>query len=519
MQGNNAVAQTCDLEDQIVELNQSTLQKSAQDHQEAMAVSSDVKRDAALATQGATVADLNHCDDASLTSAQQSVKECAQQSAQKEAHKVVSQATKKAAPSSEDNVATEEFSTVEKVAWSTTIILSMLAAFGPVCTDIYLPAVPTITRDLMTNASAMQLTLTASFIGLALGQLFIGPVSDAYGRKKPLYVSLVVFIISSIGCALATNITQLIIARLFQGLSGAGGVVLSRSIACDFYSGSKLTKFMSLLMTINGLAPIFGPIVGSSIVSVMPWHALFYFLAAWGVLLLLFSLTKLPESLPEHKRMPKIMATVKDMLSQLTNMRFMAYALSMSFIMGAFFGYLSASPFIFQSIFGMSPLGYSIVFGIIAICIAISANVAGVLSRRVSDNAIVRGSLAIQMTATICLTALLITGLANMYLVAICFCFFVSMIGSSQSSGFGIVMGARSGGAGSASGIFGVMTFMFGAITSPLVGLMGEDSMIPMIIVMYVCTIMSFICFAIGVRLSKKVNDLHEVDLSDVKVD
>ena len=118
-------------------------------------------------------------------------------------------------------------SSPEKVAWAATIILSMLAAFGPICTDIYLPAVPEITADLMTNASAMQLTLTASFLGLALGQLFIGPLSDAYGRKKLLYGSLVVFIISSFWCAFAPDITQLVTARLFQGLAGAGGIVCS----------------------------------------------------------------------------------------------------------------------------------------------------------------------------------------------------------------------------------------------------------------------------------------------------
>lgn len=408
-------------------------------------------------------------------------------------------------------------SSPEKVAWAATIILSMLAAFGPICTDIYLPAVPEITADLMTNASAMQLTLTASFLGLALGQLFIGPLSDAYGRKKLLYGSLVVFIISSFWCAFAPDITQLVTARLFQGLAGAGGIVLSRSIACDFYSGAQLTKFISLLMTIHALAPILGPIVGASIVWLLPWEALFIFLALVGIVLLVYSVLKLPESLPKEKRMPRVMATVKDMIDQLTNKRFMLLSLALSFIMGSFFGYLAASPFIFQSIFGMSPMGYSMVFGVIALAISVAANLAGFLSRKLSGHSIVFGSLVIQSLATLSLTALLVFDMADMYNVAICFCIFIAMMGSSQSAGFGMVMAARTGGAGSASGIYGVLTFLFGALTSPLVGLMGEQSMIPMILVMYVCTIAAFYCLRAGSQSVAAGDDIHELKMGESK--
>ena len=190
------------------------------------------------------------------------------------------------APDKERNDASSEtVNKTDKVAWMTIIMLGMLAAFGPVCTDIYLPAIPVITEELHSDPAAIQLSLTTSLLGLALGQLFIGPLSDAMGRKKPLYISLIVFAISSLGCAFASTVPQLVIARLFQGLAGAGGIVLSRTIACDMYSGPSLTKFMALLMTVNGLAPILGPIIGSSIVTFFDWPMLFVFLAVWGVLL------------------------------------------------------------------------------------------------------------------------------------------------------------------------------------------------------------------------------------------
>ena len=167
-------------------------------------------------------------------------------------------------------------SNVDKLSWSIIIVLGMLSAFGPICTDLYLPAIPTIT---------MQLTLTASFFGLAIGQLIIGPLSDAYGRKRPLYICLVMFVLSSLWCAYAPSINQLIVARFFQGISGASGIVLSRTIACDMYTGPRLTKFMSLLMTVNGVAPILGPIMGSAIVSVWAWPVLFVFLASKRLIL------------------------------------------------------------------------------------------------------------------------------------------------------------------------------------------------------------------------------------------
>lgn len=406
----------------------------------------------------------------------------------------------------------EQVTPTDKVAWMTIVMLGMLAAFGPICTDIYLPAIPVITQELNTDPSSIQLSLTTSLLGLALGQLFIGPLSDAWGRKKPLYVSLIVFAISSVGCAMATTVPELVLARLFQGLAGAGGIVLSRTIACDMYSGVRLTQFMGLLMTVNGLAPILGPIIGSSIVTFFDWPMLFIFLAVWGIILWFGSMPYVPESLPVEQRAPHLSSSIKDMLKQLINMRFLLLSLSMSFIMGGFFSYLSASPFVFQKIFGLTPIGYAIVFAINAIGIAIFANIAGRVAQKISDKIIVKFALFMQLVVTLVLGAMVMTGWSTMVLVAICLCIYVGMMGVAQTAGFGLVMGARSGGAGSASGIFGVLTFLFGALYSPLAGLMGEMSMVPLILCMLSSCILAYITFAVGLRI-KTQRDI-EVDLN-----
>lgn len=404
----------------------------------------------------------------------------------------------------------EQVTTTDKVAWITVLMLGMLAAFGPVCTDIYLPAIPFITEQMHSDAAAMQLSLTTSLLGLALGQLVIGPISDTYGRKKPLYISLVLFVISSVCCAISVNVPELVTARFFQGLAGAGGVVLSRTIACDMYTGSQLTKFMALLMTVNGFAPILGPLIGSSIITFFPWQVLFIFLAVWGVMLILGSLKGVHETLPVAQRTPRFSASVKDMLHQLVNLRFLLLALSMAFVMGGFFSYLSASPFVFQKIFGLSPLGYAIVFATNAIVVAVFANIAGRVAQKISEKIIVKVALVVQFLVSILLALMIATDLNSMLVVAAILCIFVGMMGVAQTAGFGLVMGARSGGAGSASGIFGVLTFLFGAMFSPLVGLMGEQSMVPLVVCMLGSCVAAYICFVIGLRIKTQ----HDVEVN-----
>ena len=182
------------------------------------------------------------------------------------------------------------------------LLLGVLSAFGPFVVDLYLPSLPQLASFFETNASMTQLTLTTAMIGLALGQLLLGPLSDKFGRKKPLIISLVIYIISTVLIVFSPNIETMIVLRVIQGLSSAGSVVISRAVATDLYRGREMTRFFGLLMTINGLAPIISPILGSLLLEYISWKGVFVFLALIGVIVLIFSF-RLKESLSVENRL------------------------------------------------------------------------------------------------------------------------------------------------------------------------------------------------------------------------
>ena len=381
------------------------------------------------------------------------------------------------------------------------VILGMLCAFPPMCSDIYLPSLPDIAKSFQADPSLVQLSLTTSLLGLSLGQVIIGPLSDAYGRKGPLLVSLLIFTLTSFLCARSQDVYQLVAYRFFQGLAASGGVVLSRSIACDKFKGAALAQFMALLMTINSIAPILGPILGSFIVTFATWEYIFYFLTAWGLALTVLSLLAVPEShFPEAKD-KHVLKAIGGMLSELTNLRFLAFVVSLSFVMGGFFSYLSASPFVFQVIYGYSPLQFSLGFRSIAAFISLCALIAGRLVRRMGEVAVVYYAYAFMAVAAGVILACAYFEPKSSIIIYIALMIFCGMMGAVNTAGFSIVMESRRGGAGAASGIFGVMTFVFGALTSPLMGIMGEHSMIPLGISIFACTILAIATFKIGLNI------------------
>ena len=210
------------------------------------------------------------------------------------------------------------------------ITLGMLCAFAPMCTDMYLPALPSVMVDFNTSTSLVQISLASSFLGLATGQILIGPISDVYGRLKPLFISLLLFIISSFLCSIADDIYSFIACRVFQGMSASGGIVLTRSIACDRFKGNELTSFMAFLMSINSIAPILAPIIGSTIITFASWRVIFIVLTVWGVLLILSSKCFVKESLAKEHRASSIIQSLSKMKDDIFNLKFMLSSLSLS---------------------------------------------------------------------------------------------------------------------------------------------------------------------------------------------
>ena len=361
------------------------------------------------------------------------------------------------------------------------LLLGMLAAFGPLCTDTYLPSLPSLSADLGISTSVTQLTITACLLGMALGQVFVGPLSDSTGRRTPLFCALAFFTLASYFCAAAKSGDSFIALRFAQGLGGAGGIVLSRAIACDLFRGAELTNFMSLLMAINGIAPITGPLLGGWLASLSGWPLIFLFLTAFGVMLFALCGAGLPETLPSSMRRDGgVRASFAAMGALLRQRAFMCYVGVQGFTMGGFFGYVAASPFVLQGMYGISPQGYSIIFGSNALSVMVVAIITGKLSRRYGEARLL--ALGNTLRCIACLGVLVVTLLAPATPVPllVSLFFMLALQGMTLPTSFTLGISAQNVGAGTASGILGVAVFIFGAGFSPLVGLGGAGTAVPL---------------------------------------
>lgn len=346
-------------------------------------------------------------------------------------------------------------------------MVGIISAFGPFVTDFYLPALPALTGYFGTTASQVQLSLTFSMVGLAVGQLIIGPLSDRYGRKMPMIVSLVVFCISTLGCLYAPNIHGFIFFRLFQGLSGAGGVVISKSIATDLYEGTQLARFYSVLSSVQGLAPICAPVLGGMLMVLTDWKGIFWILFAIGVLLII-TLLFFVESLDADKRQTgSVGAMIANYKTVMHNSQFMHYVLVQAFAMGVMFSYIAASPFVFQVHFGVSPQVYGLCFGVNALAIMIGSLF--VVRFRDTTAALRYGcvgfgmtSLAVAAALSVCSVVVIVE--ASLFVLL----FFLGMILPSSTA---LALNMERHNSGIASALLGFLMFLFGGVLSPLTGI------------------------------------------------
>ncbi len=346
------------------------------------------------------------------------------------------------------------------------LLLGVLSAFGPFVVDLYLPSLPQLASFFETSASMTQLTLTTAMIGLAVGQLLLGPLSDKFGRKIPLIISLVIYIISTVLIVYAPNIESMIVLRVIQGLSSAGSVVISRAVATDLYRGREMTRFFGLLMTINGIAPIISPILGSLLLEYISWKGVFVFLALIGVIVLLFCF-RLKESLSiENRLQGSIFATFSTFGVIIKNRLFMSYVGIESFLLGAMFAYIAASPFILQSFYGLSAFIFSLCFGANGAALVIGANIGGKLPNR---QALAIGVLAFVVAALYTIAVLIIQ--PHWLFVEIGFFAMLLLMGITFPAISTLAMESERQYAGSASALLGFALFFLGGIVSPLVGI------------------------------------------------
>ena len=383
------------------------------------------------------------------------------------------------------------------------IILGALTAIGALSIDMFLPGLPELKKDFNTTTANAQLTLSLFMIGLGLGNLIVGPISDSIGRKKPLVISMIIFALASLGIVFVENIWIMVFLRFIQGFTGGAGAVISRAIASDMYRGNELTKFLALLMLVNGVAPVIAPALGGLILSFAVWRMVFVILTLFGVLMVLGSLFKVPESLSvENRDSSGVNVIFSNFKSLLTTPRFVLPMLiqGVTFIM--LFSYISASPFLVQKVYGVSPLHFSWMFAGVGITLIIASQIAGKLVDYFHPQVLLRAFTIIQIIGVVIVSLTLINHW-HFALLVIGFIVLVAPVTGVATLGFSIAMEERTTGSGSASSLLGLLQSLLGGLVTPLVNLKGEYNSMPYIIIISLTAILLIILQLLNIKVFK----------------
>lgn len=383
-------------------------------------------------------------------------------------------------------------------------VLALLTVFGPISMDLYLPVLPALTEELGASTSVAQLTVTACLLGLAFGQLMAGPTSDRYGRRRPLLVGVVAYVVFSAICALSPTVETLIVARFVQGLAGGVGVVIAQAAGRDLYSGGALVRYYGRLTVLGGLAAIVGPVIGGQLAGVTDWRGIFAFLSAVGVLILLAALVFLRETLaPAERAGGGLGQTVRDVRALLSDRVLRGLVLVTGFSNAAIFAYLSGATYVLQGMYGLSPQGYSLAFGLNSLGFMVFGFLAGRLAEKCSQH----GTLVVALgSAVVGALGLLVSAVAHLSLIAVCVSLFVmvSAVAAGTPSTIALAMAEYPRLAGTASSLLGVARFGFGAVTAPLVGIAGAGTAVPFGVVTLASVLLAVLAYCALVRPSRR---------------
>ncbi|MGW6600078.1 multidrug effflux MFS transporter [Streptomyces sp. NPDC055036] len=385
-----------------------------------------------------------------------------------------------------------------------TLVLGGLTALPPLSMDMYLPALPEVTRSLNSPAATVQITLTACLAGMALGQIVVGPMSDKWGRRRPLLLGMIVYVFATALCALAPTTELLIGFRLLQGLAGAAGIVIARAVVRDLYDGVEMARFFSTLMLISGVAPVIAPVIGGQVLRLTDWRGIFAVLTVVGVILTLVVWKWLHETLPpERRHSGGTVAALRTMRGLIADRVFTGYMLAGGLAFAALFAYVAASPFVVQEIYGASPQTFSLLFGVNSIGLIAVGQINGkVLVGRVSMDRVLGFGLVVITVAALALLLMTsgVFGPVGLLPVAVALFVLMSAMGLAMPNTNASALMRTPHAAGSASALIGTSSFLIGAIASPLVGIAGEDTAVPMAVVQLVCAVGSLGCFLGFVR-------------------
>jgi DHA1 family bicyclomycin/chloramphenicol resistance-like MFS transporter len=375
------------------------------------------------------------------------------------------------------------------------LVLALLSAVAPFATDLYLSAFPLMTAELVTSASSIQLTLTAFLIGIALGQLIFGPLSDRYGRLAPLLAGSVLCLVASAATALAPTVELLVAARFAQGVTGAAGMVVGRAIISDLAVGAAAARAYSLMMIVGGVAPVVAPVLGSMLVTPLGWRGVLW--VVFGLVAVMFvgvvAVVRETHTAARRERVRAERRKAASPLRALASRAFLGNAFAFALAFATMMAYISASPFLYQVMMGFTQLQYGIAFGINALGLtamsAVSARLAATRSVRVMAGT----GLALSFAAATAIAVVVAAG-APPWIMAIPLFVAVASLGLVFGNATALALGAAKGASGSASAVLGALQFGLGALVSPLVGIGGQHTAAPVAVVM--CASITVACAA-----------------------
>jgi MFS transporter, DHA1 family, multidrug resistance protein len=396
-------------------------------------------------------------------------------------------------------------------------ILGLLTAIGPFSIDMYLPAFPAIASSLKASIAQVMLSLSSFFIGISAGQLVYGPLLERFGRKKPLYAGLVIYLFASIGCAFTESVNSLILFRFLQALGSCAGLVTSRAMVRDLFEVKDNAKVFSSLMLVVAVSPIIAPTVGGYITSALGWRYVFAALIAVDIAILIAVFFLLPESKrpdPFHSLKPA--AVTRNFLSIITHPQFYIYALTGAVAASGMYAYISGSPQVFIELFGVNERQYGWIFAIIAVGVIGSSQVNSLVLRKHSSEKIIPVALMFQSIIGIALAAIAFFNWSDLYTTVSLIFLYLCCQGFIFPNASALTLAAFGHNAGSASALMGAIQMGIGATASAAVSYFQNNTALPMSGVMAFCSIVAFSIFMMGRRITVQHPTLKELEGEDV---
>ncbi|WP_278021675.1 multidrug effflux MFS transporter [Flavobacterium ginsengisoli] len=393
------------------------------------------------------------------------------------------------------------------------LILGSLTALGPFSIDMYLPGFSGIAKDLNTSVAKVSMSLSSYFIGISAGQLLYGPLLDRFGRKKPLFIGLLVYILASLGCIYVADIDAFILLRFIQAIGSCVATVASVAMVRDLFPVKDIPKVFSLLMLVVGLSPMLAPTIGGYVTEDLGWHAVFFILMCMGIVILATSQFGLPDTYkPDNSISLKPKPIISNFVMVLKEPQFYTYAFTGAVAFSGLFSYVAASPLVFMDIYNVNAKTYGWIFALMSVSFIGSSQLNSMLLKRFSSEQMIYGALISQSIISIIFLILALNDLLGLYQTIGMLFLFLACLGISNPNTAGLTLAPFAKNTGSASALMGAIQLGIGALASFAIGVFVKDSVAPMVAIMTTTTITAFIILNIGKRFIKEKVELSDSD-------